>query len=414
MAVARRVAVAPKAPMNCYAAMAVASQRRLLHASRKMLRPDEGEEVVVEVPSFTDSIKEGDLSTWEVKVGDPVIQDQVVASVETDKTVVEVFTPHHGVITELLANEEDTVQTGNPLFKMKWSAAAPEGAAAAAPAKDAPAAASTASANTSAPAAAPAAAPTPTPTTAPTPTAAPTAATNTAGSRTERREKMSRMRQTVAKRLKESQETAAMLTTFNEIDMSNAIEFRKQYKDRFVEKHGVKMGFMSFFTKAASKMLQEIPAVNAVVDGNELVYRNFIDISVAVASPAGLVVPVLRNVENMDFADVERGIQTFGKQAREGSLAIEDMSGGTFSISNGGVFGSLMGTPIINQPQSAILGMHATFDRPVAINGKVEIRPMMYVALTYDHRIIDGREAVTFLKGIKENVEDPRRLLIGV
>lgn len=369
------------------------------------------------VPSFTDSIKEGDLSSWDVQVGSPVVMDQVVASVETDKTVVEVFSPHHGVISELLSQEEDTIETGNPLFKMKYSATAPEGAAAAPAPPVAETPASPATSTPSAPAPATPAAPekpaskAPKAPTAPTPVSAPAPS---AGARNERREKMSRMRLTVAKRLKESQETAATLTTFNEIDMSNAVAFRKQYKDAFLEKHGVKMGFMSIFTKAASKMLQEIPAVNAVIEGNELVYRDYVDVSVAVASPAGLVVPVLRNVEKMDFADVERGIQNFGKQAREGTLAIEDMAGGTFSISNGGVFGSLMGTPIINQPQSAILGMHATLDRPIAVNGKVEIRPMMYIALTYDHRIIDGREAVTFLKGIKENVEDPRRLLIGV
>lgn len=225
---------------------------------------------------------------------------------------------------------------------------------------------------------------------------------------------MSRMRLRIADRLKEAQNVNAMLTTFNEVDMSNVIAMRNKYKDQFLKKHGVKLGFMSPFVHAAAYALQDQPIVNAVIEGTEIVHRDYIDISVAVATPKGLVVPVLRNVESMNYADIELGINELGVKARDGTLAVEDMDGGTFTISNGGVFGSLMGTPIINPPQSAILGMHATNDRPVAIGGKVEIRPMMYVALTYDHRLIDGREAVLFLKKIKSAVEDPTVMLVDI
>jgi 2-oxoglutarate dehydrogenase E2 component (dihydrolipoamide succinyltransferase) len=232
--------------------------------------------------------------------------------------------------------------------------------------------------------------------------------------RKEHKEKMSRMRQRIAERLKGAQNELAMLTTFNEVDMSNVIEMRKKHGEAFLKKHGLKLGFMSPFVKAAVFALQDQPIVNAVIEGNEIKYREYYDISIAVASPKGLVVPVLRNCETMTFADVEKAINKVGVKARDGTLAVEEMEGGTFTISNGGVFGSLFGTPIINPPQSAILGMHATVERPVAVNGKVEIRPMMYVALTYDHRLIDGREAVTFLKKIKTAVEDPRVLLIDL
>ena len=225
---------------------------------------------------------------------------------------------------------------------------------------------------------------------------------------------MTRMRKRTAERLKDSQNTAAMLTTFNEIDMSNIIEFRNQHKDAFLKRHGVKLGFMSAFAKASAFALQKEPAVNAFIDtdNEHIVYHDDVNISVAVATPKGLVVPVIRRVQDMSYADIEKEIARMSSKARDGDLAIEDMEGGTFTISNGGVFGSLMGTPIINPPQSAILGMHATKDRAVAVNGKVEVRPMMYIALTYDHRLIDGREAVTFLKHVKEAVEDPRILLL--
>jgi 2-oxoglutarate dehydrogenase E2 component (dihydrolipoamide succinyltransferase) len=222
------------------------------------------------------------------------------------------------------------------------------------------------------------------------------------------------MRARISERLKESQNVAASLTTFNEVDMSNIMELRSKYKEEVLEKHGIKLGFMSAFVKAASFALQAVPEVNGRIEGDEIIYHDFVDISVAVATPKGLVTPVLRNCENMSFVDVEQEIAALGKKARDGKIAIEDMAGGTFTISNGGVFGSLMGTPIINSPQSAILGMHATKERAVVVNGKIEIRPMMYLALTYDHRLIDGREAVTFLVKIKEYIEDPRRMLLDL
>jgi len=234
------------------------------------------------------------------------------------------------------------------------------------------------------------------------------------GTRTEQRVKMNRMRQRIAQRLKEAQNVNAMLTTFNEIDMSNIMELRKTHGDAFNKVHGIKLGFMSAFVRSAAYALTDQPTVNAVIDGNEIVYRDYVDISVAVATPKGLVVPVLRNVESMNYADIEKGIAALGEKAKHNALAVEDMDGGTFTISNGGVFGSLFGTPIINPPQSAILGMHGIFDRPVARNGQVVIRPMMFVALTYDHRLIDGREAVTFLRKIKSSVEDPRTLLLSL
>merc|ERR1712158_40635 len=235
-----------------------------------------------------------------------------------------------------------------------------------------------------------------------------------AGTRSEHRVKMNRMRLKIASRLKEAQNTNAMLTTFNELDMSNIMQLRKENQDAFVKRHGIKMGFMSAFVKASAYALTKQPTVNAVIDGQETVYRDFVDISVAVATPKGLVVPVLRNVERMNYADVEKGIAELGKKAKNNQISIEDMDGGTFTISNGGVFGSLFGTPIINPPQSAILGMHGTFERPVVRNGQVTIRPMMYIALTYDHRLIDGREAVTFLRSIKRAVEDPRVMFLDL
>ena len=226
---------------------------------------------------------------------------------------------------------------------------------------------------------------------------------------------MTRLRQRIAERLKDAQNTAAMLTTFNEVDMSALLALRNQYKDKFEKKHGgIKLGFMSFFVKAAVAALKELPAVNGEIDGNDLVYKNYYDIGVAVGTPQGLVVPVVRDADLLSFAGIEKTITEYGKKARDGKLSMEEMSGGTFTISNGGVYGSLMSTPIINPPQSAILGMHKTQDRPVAIGGKVEIRPMMYLALSYDHRIIDGREAVTFLVRVKEAIEDPQRLLLEV
>merc|ERR1711992_491783 len=238
--------------------------------------------------------------------------------------------------------------------------------------------------------------------------------TEIAGTRSEHRVKMNRMRMKIASRLKDAQNTNAMLTTFNELDMSAIMQLRKESQDAFVKKHGIKLGFMSAFVKATAYSLTQQPTVNAVIEGQEVIYRDFVDISVAVATPKGLVVPVLRNAQDMNYADIEKGIMALGEKAKKNQLAMEDMDGGTFTISNGGVFGSLFGTPIINPPQSAILGMHGTFERPVVRNGQVTIRPMMYIALTYDHRLIDGREAVTFLRTIKKAVEDPRVMFLDL
>jgi len=406
-------------------------------------------------PAFAESISEGDIR-FEKAVGDSVSTDEVVCEVETDKTSVPVPSPVAGVITELLVEDGSTVKPGTKLVSIEVGAGG--GAAPAAkPAKPAePAAAAAAPPPPPPPPPPPAAAdqsgaiPTTPPPVPPTPTqpissipvaavrhaqniepaAAPAAAASgpapivrmppadptkeIAGTRSEHRVKMNRMRQKIAGRLKEAQNTNAMLTTFNELDMSSIMQLRKQSQDAFVKRHGLKLGFMSAFVKASAYALQQQPTVNAVIDGQEIVYRDFVDISVAVATPKGLVVPVLRNVQDMNYADIEKGIAGLGDKAKKNQLSVEDMDGGTFTISNGGVFGSLFGTPIINPPQSAILGMHGTFERPVVRNGQVVIRPMMYIALTYDHRLIDGREAVTFLRTIKAAVEDPRAMLLDL
>lgn len=356
-----------------------------------------------------DSITEGTIIQWLKGPGEWVDADDVVVVIETDKVSVDVRAESSGFVEEQLAEEGDTVEVGAPLVSLKEgekpadapAAAAPEPAAAA----PAPAAA--------APTPAPAPAPTPAPAPAASPSSAPAAAP-TAGGRTEERVKMSRMRSRIADRLKDAQNTAAMLTTFQEVDMSALIAMRKEYKEDFEKAHGVKLGFMSAFIKASATALEEIPAVNGVIDGGDIVYRNYVDVSVAVASPRGLVVPVLRDVETKGFAAIEQELGGLAAKARNDAITLEDMAGGTFTISNGGVFGSMMGTPIINPPQSAILGMHATKMRPVAVDGKVEIRPVMFLALTYDHRLIDGREAVTFLCSIRDKIEDPRRLLLGL
>ncbi|KAK9959313.1 hypothetical protein ABG768_009444 [Culter alburnus] len=390
------------------------------------------EVITVKTPAFAESVTEGDVR-WEKAVGDTVSEDEVVCEIETDKTSVQVPSPAAGVIEELLVPDGGKVEGGTPLFRLKKGAGAAKTAAAPPPAAETPAAAAAPPPPAAAPAPA-AAGPIPStmppvppvpaqpiqskPVSAIKPTAAAPAAVDTGvkAARSEHRVKMNRMRLRIAQRLKEAQNTCAMLTTFNEVDMSNITEMRKQYKDAFLKKHGIKLGFMSAFVKAAAYALTDQPAVNAVIDDTtkEIVYREYVDISVAVATPKGLVVPVIRGVEGMNFADIEKTINELGEKARKNELAVEDMDGGTFTISNGGVFGSMFGTPIINPPQSAILGMHGIFDRPVAIAGKVEIRPMMYVALTYDHRLIDGREAVTFLRKIKSVVEDPRVLLLDM
>jgi len=383
----------------------------------------------IDVPTMGDSITEGTIVDIPVAPGDFVNVDDVVIVLETDKVSVDIRAPEDGAVVEIHGEVDDVVEVGSALYRLDTDAEAPADGAGEAP----PAAAEPEPA--AAPAAAPASTPPPPPppgkttpppppppgrTTPPPPPPPPLnveSITTTLGTRPERRSKMSRMRQRVASRLKESQNTAAMLTTFQEVDMGNFMEMRVRHKDEFEKKHGVKLGFMSVFVKACTSALQEVPAINAYIDdeAKEIVYRDYCDVSVAVASPNGLVVPVLRNTEYMSFADVERTIALFGKKAREGTLALDDMTGGTFTISNGGVFGSLMGTPIINQPQSAILGMHATKMRAVVDEkGNVVARPMMYLALTYDHRLIDGREGVTFLKSVADKITDPSRLVFDI
>lgn len=372
-------------------------------------------EKMVVVPSMGDSITEGVLVEWTKNVGDYVYVDDIVAIVETDKVAVEIRAADAGLITKQLVELEGEVEVGSELFSVDTSASAPAGGAAPA-ATPTPAAQPAASkpAETPKPAAAPAAAPAAKP--ASPPASAPSAPAKNVveGLRTETRKPMSRMRQTIAKSLKESQNTAASLTTFNEIDMSNLMKMRKLYGEEFLAKHGCKLGFMSAFVKGVVQGLKDQPAVNAQIQGKEIVYKDYMDIGVAVASPSGLVVPCIRDAQNMDFADIEKSILHYAKKARDGKMALEDMQGGTFTISNGGIFKNFFGTPIINSPQSAILGMHGVFDRPVAINGQVVIRPMMYVALTYDHRIIDGREAALFLRKVKDCVEDPARLVLDL
>ncbi|CAD7093698.1 unnamed protein product [Hermetia illucens] len=418
---------------------------RQFHTSSALLE-------VVKVPPFADSVSEGDVK-FTVKVGDAVKMDDVVMEIETDKTTVSVPCPCHGIIEEIYVQDGDTVKAGQQLFKVKKTdgppAAAAKPAAASAPPPPKPAAAGPPPPPTPKPAAAapppppppPAARPPPPPPAGHPPPPKPSAPSaqipvaairhaqgieasvkvppvdysrEITGTRTEQRVKMNRMRQKIASRLKDAQNTNAMLTTFNEVDMSAIMDFRKGNLEAFQKKYGIKFGFMSVFTKASAYALQDQPVVNAVIDNNEIVYRDYVDISVAVATPKGLVVPVIRNVESMNYADIEIALAALGDKARKGALAVEDMDGGTFTISNGGVFGSLMGTPIINPPQSAILGMHGIFERPVAVKGQVVIRPMMYIALTYDHRLIDGREAVMFLRKVKAAVEDPRIILLGL
>ncbi|KAH9516867.1 hypothetical protein DERF_007584 [Dermatophagoides farinae] len=394
--------------------------RRTFHVSARYY--NEIRDVVV--PALAESLSEGDIR-WMKAVGDQVNEDEVVAEVETDKTSVPIHSPVAGVIEEILAEDGSTVQPGKVVLRIRVGASG--GGATAPKSTETPKSEPTPESSSPSPPPPPPSTPTPEPSSGPissTPVsdvksttqtmASPSAEASVGSSRKETRVKMNRMRQRIAQRLKDAQNTYAMLTTFNEIDMSNIMEMRNRHKDTFQKKHNLKLGFMSAFIKASAFALQDQPVVNAVIEGNETVYREYIDISVAVATPKGLVVPVLRNVEKMNYAQIERAISEVGEKARNNQLAIEDMDGGTFTISNGGVFGSMFGTPIINPPQSAILGMHAIIDRPVVIDKKIEIRPMMYVCLTYDHRLIDGREAVTFLRKIKAAVEDPRVLLLDI
>ncbi|MFS4582057.1 2-oxoglutarate dehydrogenase complex dihydrolipoyllysine-residue succinyltransferase [Phaeobacter sp. C3_T13_0] len=402
----------------------------------------------VMVPTLGESVSEATVSTWFKKVGDSVAQDEMLCELETDKVSVEVPAPTGGILTEITAAEGSTVDataklgvisgssTGaNALPSEASTAQATQPSVGSDPSKDvanapsaekamaeaglsvdqvqgtgrdgrimkddvarAVAAAAAAPATTSAPAAA-------------APVRAPVAADDAAR---EERVKMTRLRQTIAKRLKDSQNTAAMLTTYNEVDMTEVMALRNEYKDLFLKKHGVKLGFMSFFTKACCHALNEVPEVNAEIDGTDIVYKKFVHMGIAAGTPTGLVVPVIRDADAMSFAEIEKAIAEKGARARDGKLSMAEMQGGTFTISNGGVYGSLMSSPILNPPQSGILGMHKIQDRPMAINGKVEIRPMMYLALSYDHRIVDGKGAVTFLVRIKEALEDPRRLLMDL
>ncbi|SEM71633.1 2-oxoglutarate dehydrogenase E2 component [Pseudomonas sp. ok272] len=403
--------------------------------------------IEIKAPTFPESVADGTVATWHKQPGDAVKRDDLIVDIETDKVVLEVLATADGVLGAIVKNEGDTVLSDEVLGSIEAGgaaaapAAAPAGAAqAAAPAaagEDDPVAAPAArklaeenginiasvagtgkggrvtkedvvaavAAKKAAPAAAPAKA------------AAPAAAAPVfaAGDRIEKRVPMTRVRATVAKRLVEAQSNMAMLTTFNEVDMTEVMALRSKYKDLFEKSHnGVRLGFMSFFVKAATEALKRFPAVNASIDGADIVYHGYADVGVAVSSDRGLVVPVLRNAELMSLAEIEGGIAAFGKKARDGKLSMDEMTGGTFTITNGGTFGSMMSTPIVNPPQAAILGMHNILQRPMAINGQVVIRPMMYLALSYDHRLIDGKEAVTFLVTIKNLLEDPARLLLDI
>ncbi len=407
----------------------------------------------VKVPALGESITEATLGQWLKKPGEAVALDEPIASLETDKVAIEVPSPVAGVMGTQMVAEGDTVNVGAVIAAVEAGSGAP----AATPVTAAPPVAAQA-----------AAAPQPVAVTAapadvgdvtlspavrrlvlelgidptkikgsgkdgrltkedvlaaakdgtsePAPAAAPIAAmpASATGNRVEERVRMTRLRQTVAKRLKAAQETAALLTTFNDVDMSAVIAARAKYKDLFEKKHGVRLGFMGFFTKAAALAARDVPAVNAQIDGEDIVYFDYMDVSVAVSAPNGLVVPVIRNADSMSFAQIEKAIGDFGAKAKAGTLTMAEMQGGTFTISNGGVFGSLMSTPIINPPQSAVLGLHRIEDRAAVVDGRVVVRPMMYLALSYDHRLIDGREAVTFLKCIKDAIEDPTRLLIDL
>jgi 2-oxoglutarate dehydrogenase E2 component (dihydrolipoamide succinyltransferase) len=409
----------------------------------------------IKVPVLGESVTEGTIAEWLKQPGDAVAVDEPIASLETDKVAVDVPSPVAGIMSQHVVAVGDTVEVGAVIAIIEDGASAPAPAPAAAPAAakadTAPAPAASeellTAAQTMSPAvrravlehgvdpstikgtgkdgrltkedvlaAAEAKAKGPAPASAPTPAPAPVAAPVASGSgaRGEERVKMTRMRQTIAKRLKSAQDNAALLTTFNDCDMSAVMEARDKYKDLFAKKHDIRLGFMGFFAKAACLALKDVPAANAYIEGDEIIYHDYVDISVAVSAPNGLVVPVIRDADKKGFARIEQDIADFGARAKAGTLTMEDMTGGTFTISNGGVFGSLMSTPIINPPQSAVLGLHRIEDRPVVRNGQIVIRPMMYLALSYDHRLIDGREAVTALKIIKEAIEDPTRMLIDL
>lgn len=404
--------------------------------------PASGALLDVKTPVMGESVAEGTIGTWTKKAGDAVKKDEVLVEIETDKVAVEVAAPADGVLAEILTPNGATVTPGQVIARIstdgKVAAPAPATAPSASPAV-APAAAPAESGKPLSPAvqrivsesgldpnkvdgtgkdgrltkgdalAALSGVGTSVATAPVTPAAAPRAI----GPR-EERVKMTRLRQTIARRLKESQSTAAQLTTFNEVDMSTIMNLRNAYKDAFEKRHGVKLGFMSFFAKAVVAALKDIPAVNAEIDGADIIYKNHYDLGVAVGTEKGLVVPVLRDVDTLSLAGIEKGIAALGKQARDGTLSLDQLQGGTFTITNGGIYGSLMSTPILNMPQVGILGMHAIKDRPMVVNGQIVIRPMMYLALSYDHRIVDGKEAVTFLVRVKEGLEDPQRFVLDV
>jgi 2-oxoglutarate dehydrogenase E2 component (dihydrolipoamide succinyltransferase) len=424
--------------------------------------------VEVKVPQLSESVSEATMLQWKKKPGEAVAQDEILIEIETDKVVLEVPAPSAGVLAQVIANDGDTVTADQVIAKIDTEGTAgaaaveaevkPAPVAAQAPAA-APAAqaASATGANTAASPAAgklmaeknlasgdvagtgrdgritkgdvltAGAAPAPAAKAAPAPAAAPKAARPSLPDvkapasaeawlkdRPEQRVPMSRLRARIAERLLESQQTNAILTTFNEVNMAPVMDLRNKYKEKFEKEHGVKLGFMSFFVKAAIEALKKFPVVNASVDGNDIVYHEYYDIGVAVSTDRGLIVPVVRDADTKSFAAIEKEVANYARKAREGSIAIEDLTGGTFTITNGGVFGSLMSTPIVNAPQSAILGMHKVQERPMVVNGQVAVRPMMYLAVTYDHRIIDGREAVQFLVAIKDALEDPGRMLLGI
>ncbi|HXE48061.1 MAG TPA: 2-oxoglutarate dehydrogenase complex dihydrolipoyllysine-residue succinyltransferase [Ramlibacter sp.] len=420
--------------------------------------------VEVKVPQLSESVAEATMLQWKKKAGDSVALDEIIIEIETDKVVLEVPAPAAGVLAEIVVADGATVVADQVIAKIdtegKAAAAAPAGAPAAAPAAPAPAAPASApatagskagiampaaakimadnqlaagsvpgtgrdgrvtkgdvlgavAAGAAKPSVAPVAAPVAAPRVALPQVNAPVAAPDL-GDRPEQRVPMSRLRARVAERLLQSQSSNAILTTFNEVNMAPVMEMRKRFQERFEKEHGVKIGFMSFFVKAAVHALKKYPVINASVDGNDIVYHGYFDIGIAVGSPRGLVVPILRNADQMSFADIEKKIAEYGVKARDGKLGLEEMTGGTFSISNGGVFGSMLSTPIINPPQSAILGVHATKDRAVVENGQVVVRPMNYLAMSYDHRIIDGREAVLGLVAMKEALEEPARLLFDI
>ncbi|WP_421594656.1 2-oxoglutarate dehydrogenase complex dihydrolipoyllysine-residue succinyltransferase [Shinella sp. M27] len=405
----------------------------------------------IRVPTLGESVSEATVGTWFKKVGDVIKADEPLCELETDKVTIEVPAPASGVLSEITANAGDTVAPGGLLGQISEGASA--GAAAPAAAEKAVAAAPAAEAKPAASAAMPAApaaakllaennlsadqvdgsgkrgqvlkgdviaavakgivASTPAAAAEPVKVVA-RAASSEADAPREERVKMTRLRQTIAKRLKDAQNTAAMLTTYNEVDMSAVMDLRNRYKDLFEKKHGVKLGFMGFFTKAVTHALKELPAVNAEIDGTDIIYKNYCHIGVAVGTDKGLVVPVVRDADQMSIAEIEKDIGRLGKLARDGALSMADMQGGTFTISNGGVYGSLMSSPILNAPQSGILGMHKIQERPVVVGGQIVIRPMMYLALSYDHRMVDGKEAVTFLVRVKDSLEDPERLVLDL